>query len=337
MAVSSLSEKYTHLTDDFVKWAIGRDFVNILFTGRTGAGKSSLINGITGKDVATEGDSLDPETLEVAKYSFEYNDVKITVWDSPGLQDGTGNEQKYIEDMQNKGCASSDLFLYCTKMDDTRFAKEENDAIRKITIGLSQQMWENAVFVLTYANRVEKNYRSKPIPEDKTKQDKEYFKYRMAEFDAKLRKAVVNAGVDEKVAAMIPVVPTGYDTEQGLPDRDNWLSPLWYVSILRMKEKSQPALLKANINRIKLPEQIKPEDFKKPLHEQPIIFMPVPVKYGTPPAILSLLGGMIGAMGGPVGVAVGVTTGAAVGVAADVIIAYFSNGGRSDDQEESKP
>ena len=54
-----------------------------------------------------------------------------------------------------------------------------------------------------------------------------------------------------------------------------------------MKERSQPALLVANKDRIKRPDQTKPEDFKKPLHEQPIIY--TPVKYGTAPLVTTAI------------------------------------------------
>ena len=326
------------LPQTFQGWLSGGNSVNMLVTGKTGVGKSSLINGVVGKDVAEEGDKLDRGTTEVQGHSFKYNDVDITIWDSPGLQDGMDKEDEYIRDMQRKGCANADLILYCAKMNDNRFRKEDHDAIRKLTIGLGRHIWKNAIFVMTFANYVQ----PKPIrgqkftPDEERKRNSDFFQGRLKEWQEKLSAAVVEAGVDKKIAAAIPVLPAGYEEQQALPDRDNWLTPLWYVSILQMKERSQPALLKANLHRIKLPDQIKPEDFDKPLHEQPIMYIPTPVKYGAAPTVLTVLGTLVGSIAGPAGALVGGMAGASLGGVADGLIAYFTSGGGSSESDSTQ-
>jgi predicted GTPase len=271
--MATLFEKIAALPQTFQGWLSGSNSVNMLVTGKTGVGKSSLINGVVGKEVAEEGDSLDRGTVEVQAFAFKYHEVDITIWDSPGLQDDLDKEEEYIRDMKRKGCANSDLMLYCARMDNNRFRKEDHDAIRKLTIGLGKEIWKYAIFVMTFANDVWARHErgQKLRPDEKRKRNCIFFKQRLQERKAKLIGAVIEAGVDAKVAASIPIVPAGYDQEQELPDRDNWLSPLWYASILRMKECSQTALLKANLHRIKLPDQITPEDLGKTLHKQPIV------------------------------------------------------------------
>ena len=330
-----LRDKLKAVPEHLKKWFGGAKSATILVTGKTGAGKSSLINGIVGQEVAKEGHELDRGTTEVESFECKYHDVDITIWDSPGLQDGLDKEEEYVKDMQSKGCANSDLFLYCAPMNENRLKQEDIDAIRKLTKGLGSSIWKNALFVLTFANKVEPPpvRGEKLTPERRKKKVLEHFKKRLAEWKKKLQEAVVKAGVDAKIAAHIPVVPAGYDVD--LPDRDNWLSPLWYASILRMKERSQPALLKTNLHRIKLPDQIKPEDFEKPLHEQPIVYIPTPVKYGSPPAALSIIGMVFGGLiAGPIGVAAGAAAGAGAGAAAD-LITYFSSGGKDDTASEN--
>ena len=330
-------EAIRNLPDRIRSWFDGSSSVNMLITGKTGVGKSSLLNGIVGKDVAKEGDSLDRGTVLVQAFSFKYNDVDVTIWDSPGLQDGLDQEKEYIADMQRNGCANSDLILYCAKMNDNRFRKEDHDAIRKLTVGLGSDIWKHAVFVMTFANEV----RAKPsrgqklTPQEEQERSCKFFKDRLEEWKTKLVGAVIEAGVDAKVAESIPIVPAGYDEEQALPDRDHWLSPLWYASILRMKERSQPALLKANLDRIKLPEQISPEDFHKPLHEQPIVYMPAPVKYGAPPVVFTLLGALIGSIAGPAGALAGSVAGAAFGGATDGLVAYYTSGAPEKQESET--
>lgn len=322
----------------------GRNSVHILVTGKTGVGKSSLINGIVGQNVAEEGDKLDRQTVVVQGFTCEKvvsdpekgkaaEKVNIIIWDSPGLQDGLDKEKEYLKDMVSKGCNDSDLVLYCAKMDDSRFREEDVEAIKKLTKGLGQHIWKNAVFVMTFANKVEAMpVRGQKLSEDEKKErNKEFFINRLKEYKGKMVGALIAAGITPDVASSVPIVPVGYEEDQGLPDRDNWLSPLWYVSILRMKERSQPALLKANLDRIKLPDQITPDDFKKPIYEQPIIFKPPPViKYGAVPAVLTVVGGALGIVGGVAGVAIGAAAGAAIGGGIDGIIAYYSGGQPSD-------
>ena len=151
----------------------------------------------------------------------------------------------------------------------------------------------------------------------------EFFNTRLTQWKDKLRDAVISVGVKPNVAARIPVVTAGYEADQTLPGCDNWLSNLWITSIEQMKERSQPALLVANKDRIKRPDQTKPEDFKKPLHEQPIIY--TPVKYGTAPLVTTAIGFLVGAaVAGPVGAAAGGAAGASAGGVVNALIALFS-------------
>lgn len=76
--------------------------VDILFTGKTGVGKSTLINCLVGNEVAKVGHGLHSETKEVGSYAVDVNSVHFTVWDSPGLQDGLDREKEYVADMKAK-------------------------------------------------------------------------------------------------------------------------------------------------------------------------------------------------------------------------------------------
>eukprot|EP00731_Ephydatia_muelleri_P037539 Em0500g1a len=72
----------------------GKREVNILVTGKTGVGKSTLVNILVGEEVAKVGETLFPETVDVNPYRLENFHGSGVVWDTPGLQDGSGKERK---------------------------------------------------------------------------------------------------------------------------------------------------------------------------------------------------------------------------------------------------
>lgn len=64
--------------------------LNVMVTGVTGAGKSTTLNTIFKKNVATVGNGVDPETMDLDSYSL--NDV-FRLWDTPGLGDEVANDE----------------------------------------------------------------------------------------------------------------------------------------------------------------------------------------------------------------------------------------------------
>lgn len=103
--------------------------LKILVTGKTGQGKSTLVNGLLGIKDAQEGAGHTGCTTEVNRYAKTIEGVPIKVFDSPGLQDGTDNEEEYISKMK-KECQELSLVLYCTKMTNTRLTSDDKNAVK---------------------------------------------------------------------------------------------------------------------------------------------------------------------------------------------------------------
>lgn len=253
----SLDEVHRQLSENLKK--SGKDDLRILVTGRTGAGKSALVNSIVGEYVAMEGDSPFRQTTEVTKYEKVVGDIAIAIYDSPGLQlqDGVEDEKEYLKDLE-QNCKEVDLNLYCIRMDD-RLQYKEKEAMKKLSKAFGMdEFWKNTLIVLTFANKINPQKTASLTPVD-------VFSKRMSEWKFLLRRVLIDkAGVSEKVAEEVPVVPVGCSDKPSLPAArcDYWLSDLWRQSLKRAKGIAKPILL--NFNR----EQLRPSGEK--MDEQPI-------------------------------------------------------------------
>ena len=233
-------------------WAHQRE-LRILVTGKTGQGKSTLINGILGAHVAIEGAGAKRCTTQVEMFSKTIKGVPIKVFDSPGLQDRTANEEEYIQGMRET-CKELSLVLYCTKMINTRLTDDDKNAMVKLTRAFGEGFWNYSVFVLTFANKEDVTRKDdRDADEEEPDEDdeegwkeleKRRFIRRLELWKEELQNFLINeVGVSKNIATKIPVVPTGDNKKSRknkeplrLPDRINWFNNFWEACCLRVKE-----------------------------------------------------------------------------------------------------
>ena len=172
------------------------------------------------------------------------NDVKITVFDTPGLADATGQDEEYLRKIQEKE-SKFDLFLFCTELNTVRFRNDDFETMKKLTSTLGLQLWDHGVVVFTFANEV----RRSPSKKAKNVSEKDFFSDRFRGFKRKIQESLVNLGVPEEVAVNVPFVPAGDLREPRLPDRDNWLTAFWVAAFKRINRKAKSAFLIANADR----------------------------------------------------------------------------------------
>ena len=239
--------------------------LRILVTGKTGQGKSTLVNGILGVEVAKEGARADRCTTTVEPHHMVIKDIPITVFDSPGLQDRTVNEDQYIQGMQEI-CQRLSLVLYCTKMINPRLTDDDKNAMMRLTKAFGEKLWEHAVFALTFANQEDVEQKDERDPNEPEPDDdddeawegvlKRRFESRLKVWEVSLHSFLINeVKVSPGIAHKIPVIPTGSykkkrsnKTPYRLPDRESWFDEFWKTCCLRMKGSF--LFLKINSHRL---------------------------------------------------------------------------------------
>lgn len=269
-------------------WWRDSNSISILITGKTGTGKSLLVNAILGQDVAVVGHTLDPETSKVSSFSGVINGINVTVWDSPGLQDGLSKEDDYLNDIEARCKQKIDLFIYCVSMDDSRFidGNRDIDAMHKLTAKLGKEIWSNAVFILTRANMFITGKRSTlPDTDDIGKQIRKVFGNRLEEWKAVIKECLLDKiHLPAEVVEKMPILPAGMKglpmLVKGFPDTI-WLSKIWLDSLLVTKHHAQPALIKMNVNRLTRASDIhSDEEFCELLKKERIIIEDSAIKIG---------------------------------------------------------
>ena len=296
-----------------------------MITGKTGSGKTSLINGLIGKKVGEEGEGLDRMTAHVEPKELTCEGTLVKIWDTPGLQDDTKDEDRYLQEMK-ENCSDCDLYIYCLSMKQTRFDASEIQTIQKLTETFGKDFWAKVLFVLTFANEVEA-FLTFSVGSDVER----LFTDKVKAWHAKLVHRLKECGVKKEVADNIQVIPAGYSKPLGshknpwkLPGIPNWFHNFWYKCAETMDEKGIPVLVTINIRRLKSPEEISKLNLSKsPIEEQPIplsqhVAMAAAgsrwgaTKFGME-AIGVVVGSLCGSIAGPVGIAVGGIVGLAVG------------------------
>jgi GTP-binding protein EngB required for normal cell division len=190
--------------------------VKILVIGRTGSGKSTLINNILGRKIAPVGHRLYSETRTVSAYKKEIYGVSVTVCDTPGLGDTSGNEEEYMKNIK-AFCGDPDLVIYCQSMDNTRWHADDENAIKIVTKHLGKEIWNYSMLALTFADKFVAN-----LPENEVD---ESFKQRRSDSEQMFKGTLKKIGViltPDKIFSAL----SAKGGRKDLPGVRNWMTYL---------------------------------------------------------------------------------------------------------------
>ncbi|MDD6630030.1 MAG: 50S ribosome-binding GTPase [Faecalibacterium sp.] len=119
--------------------------LNIMILGKTGVGKSTLINSLFGENLAVTGFGR-PVTQDIHK--FETEDCPISIYDTPGMElDGQHSAENLLNDItklihdkmrSNDSESAIHCVLYCINTTSSRFEESESDFLQKLAVSTSQ-------------------------------------------------------------------------------------------------------------------------------------------------------------------------------------------------------
>ena len=182
--------------------------------------------------------------FQVNNYEFSLNKIQITLFDTPGLADGTGKEEEYLRKIREKVTGPCDVFIFCTEMTTTRFRSEDIKTLETLTKAFGLRLWEHAVVALTFANNVHP-------PKHSGYTEIEYFDGRIQMLKEVITSVVLKAGVSEKVVTNVPFVATGDLWELSLPGITDWKELFWIETFKSLHKSAQLPFFVSNCDRIR--------------------------------------------------------------------------------------
>ena len=258
-----------------IEWILNTE-LRIVVMGKTGVGKSTLLNTFLGINVFEEGDTFAPVTQNVKECKYKKKGVSVIVWDCPGLQDGTGKEELYLKELKCKTERNIHLMLYCVDMTETKSDLHCGTAIDAITLALGKDIWKHTALVLTFANLFESRFEC-----DEPEEKKKLFTRRVNEWQDKLQQKLKSIdGIEKSTIEAIKVMPAGLDGREPLCGQKDWLSDLWAEMLKKVKEEVQQTIITLNQDRFCESNKVDDEDFifdnlhPADLHTQPIVLTP---------------------------------------------------------------
>jgi GTP-binding protein EngB required for normal cell division len=134
-----------------------RDKIAILL-GQTGSGKSSFINCITNKNECKVGKTTDSCTKDIHQVDIPHNGFVYYFVDTPGLDDGKGDEKNIQElDKVKKSYPRMNVFIICLKLDDNKLSS----SLKKMLLTFmgmfpSASFWDHVLILRTHSERSKK-------------------------------------------------------------------------------------------------------------------------------------------------------------------------------------
>ena len=129
-----------------------RGKVSILVLGKTGSGKSTIINAMLRGEVAKTSSSPTPtEHNSAERHEETLEGVTVIMYDTRGFFDQDVSEDDILSGIRRECTDGFSLILICVKMTD-KVDRSITECLQKLRRRLNEDLWKRCVFVLTFTN-----------------------------------------------------------------------------------------------------------------------------------------------------------------------------------------
>ena len=138
----------------------------IVFVGQTGAGKSTLRNGLL-NDSEVEDLTPDSSTRRNNYKRVQQNGVILEIYDTVGLENDEKENKSLLKWLSSYIGGQADLLVFCLPiMPGSRFALNTPSIMHALQEAYGKEIWKHCIFALTFSNlvwdRCRRNNRNKP-------------------------------------------------------------------------------------------------------------------------------------------------------------------------------
>jgi predicted GTPase len=154
----------------------------ILFIGKTGSGKSRLINLLSKVNQAKTSHSIKSGTKDCHMYYFTDNNIQYTLVDTVGLADTDKSDEEVVQDIKNflKQSIPDVNWVVVTLNGAEKLTKENTAVLQNILAFLElDKCIDNVLFCVTHADmwsgtRKQQYMKGAPDPDDLEDENQEY-------------------------------------------------------------------------------------------------------------------------------------------------------------------